>query len=81
MLVVRGLKAWIIGLVTLAIVIAILVIIFNVILFLIPLILILIVIGYFFRMLNKFNKGKEKKSTHSKRIDQEYIDIKYKVKK
>ena len=81
MFVVRGIKAWIIGLLTLAVIIIVLLLILKLFILLLPFILIIIVIGYFFRILNKLNKGKGRKPTTSKRIDQEYIDIKYKVKK
>jgi hypothetical protein len=81
MFVVRGIKAWIVTLIALVIIVTAIVIVFNILLFLIPLILIIVVIGYLFRMLNKFNKGKGRKPTTSKRIDHEYIDVKYKVKK
>ena len=67
----KGVKAWIIGLLILAGIIAIIVLIFQLFLFLLPLILIIVIVSYLFRMLNKLKKGEPNN----------YVDIKYKVKK
>ena len=67
----RGIKAWIMILVFLVITITVLALIFHIILFLIPVILVLLVLSYFFRMLNKVKKDQPK----------DYIDIEFKEKK
>ena len=58
-------------LVFLVITIVILALIFQIVLFLIPVALVLLILSYFFRMLNKVKKGKPK----------DYIDIEFKEKK
>ena len=68
MIVIRGIKAWIIGLLILAGIIFILVLLFQLLIFLLPLIIIIIIVSYLFRMLNKVKKEKPK----------DYIDIKFK---
>jgi len=72
MLIVNGIKAWIVGLIVLVFIIAVLIVMLNIFLFLLPLIIILVIVGYLFRMLNRSKKDKPKK---------EYLDVKYKVKK
>jgi len=67
----RGIKAWIVGLVGLAIVILFLIGLFYLGLLLLPVFIALFVLSYFFKVLNKFKKEKP----------QEYIDIKYRTKK
>jgi hypothetical protein len=71
MFVVKGIKGWIVTLVALAVIITAIVLIFQLLLFLIPLILIIVIVSYLFRMLNKLKKGEPNN----------YIDVKYKVKK
>ena len=71
MIVIRGIKAWIIGLLILAGIIFILVLLFQLLIFLLPLIIIIIIVSYLFRILNKVKKEKPK----------DYVNIKYKVKK
>jgi len=71
MFIIRGVKAWIIGLLILAGIIALIVLILKLFIFLLPLILIIIIVSYLFRMLNKVKKEEPP----------EHIDIKYKVKK
>jgi len=68
MFVLRGVKAWIIGLIVLAIIIVILFFILQLFIFLLPLIIIIAIVSYLFRMLNKVKKEQPK----------DYIDIKYK---
>jgi hypothetical protein len=68
---IRGIRAWIMILVFLVITIVILALIFQIVLFLIPVALVLLILSYFFRMLNKVKKGKPK----------DYIDIEFKEKK
>ncbi len=63
-----GIKAWVIGLMILFFVIVVLLVILNLFLFLLPLFLVLVLLGYFFRMLNKVKKEKPK----------DYVDVKYK---
>ena len=71
MFVVRGVKGWIVTLIALAVIIIAIVLVFQLFLFLLPLILIVIIISYLFRMLNKVKKEEPNN----------YIDVKYKVKK
>ena len=71
MIIVRGVKAWIIGLLILAGIIAIIVLILQLFIFLLPLIIIIAIVSYLFRMLNKVKKEEP----------QDYINIKYKIKK
>ena len=71
MFVVRGVKAWIVTLIVLAVIVTAIVLVFQLLLFLLPLILIIIIVSYLFRMLNKVKKEEP----------QDYINIKYKVKK
>ena len=68
---IRGIKAWISILVFLVIAITIIALIFQVVLFLIPVAIVLLILSYFFRMLNKVKKGQPK----------DYIDIEFKEKK
>ncbi len=67
----RGIKSLIISLVVIALIILFLFFLFNLILFLIPLVLVLIILGYFFKVINKFKKEKPK----------DFVDIKYKIKR
>jgi len=83
---VRGIRGIIAGLIALVIVIVFLVLLFNVIILLIPIILILAIIGYFFRVLGKFNKGKTRtkgreNKTYKKLSSDDVIDVSFKVKK
>ena len=68
---IRGIKAWISILVFLVIAITIVALIFQIVLFLIPVAIVLLILSYFFRMLNKVKKGQPK----------DYIDIEFKEKK
>jgi hypothetical protein len=68
---IRGIKAWISILVFLVIAITIVALIFQLVLFLIPVAIVLLILSYFFRMLNKVKKGQPK----------DYIDIEFKEKK
>jgi len=81
MIIIRGIKAWITGLVVLAAIILILVLIFQLFLLLLPLIMIIIAVSYFFRMLNKLNKKKASNKPKPFKTEESYIDVKYKVKK
>ena len=71
MFIVRGVKASIVTLIVLAVIVTAIVLVFQLLLFLLPLILIIIIVSYLFRMLNKVKKEEP----------QDYINIKYKVKK
>jgi hypothetical protein len=68
---IRGIKAWISILVFLVIAITIVALIFQIVLFLIPVAIVLLILSYFFRMLNKVKKGQPK----------DYIDIEFKEKR
>ena len=68
---VRGIKAWIIGLLVLAVIIFFLVLLFNLLILLLPVLIILILLSYLFRVLNKLKKEQPKS----------YVNIKYKIKK
>lgn len=70
-LVLRGLKAWVVTLIVIILIILFLIVVFNLFIFLLPFILILFLLGYFFRLLNKLKKNKKKN----------YINAKFKVKK
>ena len=76
----RGIKAWIAILIAIIIAIVILVFIFNLIILLLPVILILLVLSYFFRILNKVKKGGTKRSRKSEKPKM-FIDVKHKVKR
>ena len=67
----RGIKAWIAVLGVLIVAIVVLVILFNLLILLLPIIILILILSYFFRMLNKVKKEEP----------QDYINIKYKVKK
>ncbi|HLC91355.1 MAG TPA: hypothetical protein VJI15_06330 [Candidatus Nanoarchaeia archaeon] len=67
----RGLKALIALLFVLVIVIVALILFFQFLIFILPLVLIVILLGYFFRMLNRFKKKPK----------DDVLEVKYKVKK
>lgn len=69
---VGGLKALLVILLVFIVAIVILLLIFQLFILLLPIILILLMVGYIFRKLNKFKK---------KEINEDYIDVKFKVKK
>ena len=66
---IRGIKAWISILVFLVIAITIVALIFQLVLFLIPVAIVLLILSYFFRMLNKVKKEPSK----------DYIDVRFKT--
>jgi hypothetical protein len=68
---IRGIKAWITILLFVIIAVAVLALVFQILIFLIPLIIVLVILSYFFRMLNKVKKDQPK----------DYIEVEFKDKK
>ena len=67
----RGIKAWLVTLVALIVITVALFLVFQILIFLLPLAILIVVVFYFFRILNKVKKDQTK----------EYVDIKFKIKK